>query len=328
MLVSIDPYLNETTRHADLILPPPSALERDHFDYFFDQIASHNASRWTAAVIEPEPGRPTEHHLLLELVRVLAGLGPLDRDRIDGLLLSSLVNEVIDEPGSVLEGRDPHEILGMLGATPGPERGLDLLIRVGPHGDRFGGRPEGMTLARLREQAHGVDLGELAPRLPDVLRTPSGAVELAPAPLVADLARVEQDLDACPDLVVIGRRQTRSNNSWLHNVPSLMRGSAERCSLLVHPEDAARAGLADGELCRLTSATGTVTVSLEISDAIRPGVVSLPHGWGHDGPDLGLTVAGQHPGVNLNALTGPGGLDVPSGNAALNGVPVRLERIA
>ncbi|GAA0637370.1 molybdopterin oxidoreductase family protein [Sporichthya brevicatena] len=324
VMVSVDPYLNETTRHADLILPPPSALERDHFDYFFDQIGSHNYSRWTDAVVLVEPDRPTEHDLLLELVRVLAGLGPIDRAQIDGLLLSSLVHEVVDEPGSVVADRDPHDLLAALGDRPGPERGLDLMIRIGPYGDRFGERPDGMTLARLRKSSYGVDLGPLQPRLPDVLRTPSGAVELAPAPLVADLPRLERDLDAAFGLRLIGRRQTRSNNSWLHNAPSLMRGSKERCTLLVHPKDAAPAGLADGDLCRLSSAAGSVVVPVQISEAIRPGVVSLPHGWGHDGPGLRLAVASAHPGANLNAVTGPAGLDVPSGNAALNGTEVRI----
>lgn len=324
VMVSVDPYLNETTRHADLILPPPSALERDHFDVFFDQVFSHNHSRWTDAVVPAEPGRPSEHDLLLELVRVLAGLGPVERATIDGLLLSSLVHEVVDEPGSVLADRDPHEILAALGERPGPQRGLDLLIRVGPHGDHFGARPGGMTLDLLRQQPYGVDLGELAPRLPDVLRTPSGAVELAPAPLLADLPRLARDLQAPEQLVLIGRRQTRSNNSWLHNAPSLMRGAKERCTLLVHPDDAAAAGLVDGQSCRVSSAAGSATVPVQVSDGIRPGVVSLPHGWGHDGPGLRLSVAAAHPGANLNAVTGPAGLDVPSGNAALNGTAVQI----
>ncbi|WP_205699626.1 molybdopterin-dependent oxidoreductase [Conexibacter sp. SYSU D00693] len=323
VLVCVDPYLNETTRHADVVLPPPSPLERDHHDVFFEQLTSRNHVRWTPAALPPAPGTPTEHDLLLELVAVLAGLGVVDRATLEDLLLSALVHDVVDEPGSVLGHRDPQDLLDALGPGRGPQRGLDLLLRAGPYGDRFGERPEGLTLARLQRHPHGIDLGPLQPRLPEVLRTPTGKVELAPPRLVADLDRLRDDLAADRPLVVVGRRQIRSNNSWLHNVPSLMRGR-ERCTLQVHPDDAGARGLEDGGLCELRSAAGAVRATVEVTDAVRPGVVSLPHGWGHDGPGLRLSVATEHPGANLNAITGPGGLDVPSGNAALSGVAVEV----
>lgn len=326
LLVSVDHYVNETTRHADLILPPPSAVERDHYDIFFEQLASRNHTRWTDAVMPPPPDAYSEHDILLELTAVLGGFGDMDRGVIDDMLLSALVHDIVEEPGSVLADLDPQDVLAALGDVRGPQRGLDLLLRAGPYGDHFGQRPGGLTLDELKRHPHGIDLGPLQPRLPDVLRTPSGRVELAPEPLVADLRRVYDGLGDDPGLVIIGRRQTRSLNSWMHNVPALMRGR-DRCTVLLHPDDASAHGLVDGARCEISSDAGAVEATVEVSDEIRRGVVSLPHGWGHEGPGLQLSVAEQHPGANLNALTGPGGLDVPSGNAAFSGVPVALRAL-
>lgn len=326
MLVSLDPYVNETTRYADVILPPPSPLERDHHDIFFEQLASQNHTRWSPPVLPLADGAPSEHDLLLELTAVLGGFGDLDRGIVDDVLLSAMVHDLVDEPRSVLTDRDPQEILAALGDQRGPERGLDLLLRAGPHGDRFGAREGGLTLAELKRHPRGIDFGPLKPRLPEVLRTPSGCVELAPAPLVADLDRVRDGLADEGELVVVGRRQSRSSNSWLHNVPSLMRGR-DRCTLQMHPDDATARGLADGDRCEIASDAGSVEATVEVTDAMRHGVVSLPHGWGHDGPDLQLRVATRHPGANLNALTGPLGLDVPSGTAALSGISVRIRAL-
>ena len=326
LLVSVDFHLNETTRHADVILPPPPALERDHYDIFFEQLASQNHTRWTDAALPLPAGARTEHDILLELTAILGGFGDADRGTVDDMLLGALVHDVVEEPGSALSHLDPQDVLDALGPERGPQRGLDLFLRSGPYGDLFGARPGGLTLAELKKQPHGIDLGPLQPRLPGVLRTPSGRVELAPDRLVSDLDRVQAGLADDPPLVIIGRRQTRSLNSWLHNVPTLMRGR-DRCTVLLHPEDASARGLLDGDRCEISSATGAVEATVEVSDGIRRGVVSLPHGWGHDGPDLRLGVAEQHPGANLNALTGPGGLDVPSGTAAFSGVEVELRAL-
>lgn len=328
LIVSIDPYVNETTQYADVILPPPSPLERDHYDVFYEQLLSGNHTRWTDAVLPPPPGSYSDHEILLELTAVLAGFGDTDRGIIDDILLSALVHDIVEEPGSVLAHLDPQDVLTALGGDRGPQRGLDLLLRAGPYGDHFGTRPEGLTLAELRRHPHGIDLGPLQPRLPDVLRTPSGRVELAPDALIADLRRVHRGLDDEQDeLVIIGRRETRSLNSWLHNVPALMRGK-DRCTLRIHPEDAQTRGLTDGGRCIVSSDAGSVEAVVEVTDTIRPGVVSLPHGWGHDGPGLELSVATQHPGTNLNAITGPGGLDVPSGTAVFSGVNVDVRAIS
>jgi anaerobic selenocysteine-containing dehydrogenase len=221
---------------------------------------------------------------------------------------------------------DPQDVLFALGTERGPQRGLDLRLRAGPYGDQFGARPGGLTLAELKRHPHGIDLGPLQPRLSGVLRTPSGRVELAPAPLIADLNRVRDGLGDDAELVIVGRRQTRSMNSMLHNVPALMRGR-DRCTLLIHPDDATARGLIDGARCEISSDSGTIEATVEVSDSVLPGVVSLPHGWGHDGPGLRLSVASKHPGANLNAITGPGGIDVLSGTAAFNGVKIQIRAL-
>jgi anaerobic selenocysteine-containing dehydrogenase len=206
----------------------------------------------------------------------------------------------------------------------GPERLLDLALRSGPHGDGFGRKPEGLTLDRVRAAAGGIDLGPLQPRVPEVLRTPSGQIELAPAALLADLPHALAALDeAAPDLVVIGRRDVRSNNSWMHNLPLLAKGPF-RGTALVHPDDAARSGVADGSTARLASAHGSLEVQVEISASVMPGVISLPHGWGHKLPGARLQVAAQRPGVNLNELLDIDARDPLSGNSVLGGTTVTL----
>jgi anaerobic selenocysteine-containing dehydrogenase len=223
-------------------------------------------------------------------------------------------------------GRDADELMGLLAPRIGPERLLDLMLRTGPYGDGFGSRPEGgLTLGALEAAPHGVDLGALEPRLPDALRTASGRIELAPAPLVADVQRLRAALQrpAAAGPVLVGRRHLRSNNSWMHNLPVLVKGPAQ-CTLHVHPEDAERYGLTDGELARLSSRTGTVQAPVEVTDEVMPGVVSLPHGWGHAAADSRMGVAAEHAGTNSNVLADELLIDAVSGNAVLNGIPVEL----
>jgi anaerobic selenocysteine-containing dehydrogenase len=202
-----------------------------------------------------------------------------------------------------------------------------MLLRLGAYGDAFGADPDGITLATVLDHPHGIDLGELRPRVPEVLRTPSGTVELAPAPIAADVPRLRAALDGGPGghgLVLIGRRHLRSNNSWMHNVPALTGGS-NRCTAQIHPEDAARLGLTDGALARITADGGQITAPVEITDALRPGVVSLPHGWGHDRDGTRLSAAAREPGANFNQLLDGSRLDPLSGTAVLNGFPIQME---
>jgi anaerobic selenocysteine-containing dehydrogenase len=205
------------------------------------------------------------------------------------------------------------------------------MVRTGPYGDGFGSRTDGprLTLDMLIDHPHGVDLGPLEPRVPEVLRTPSGMIELAPEPLVADVARLRAALDEArrPDaMVLIGRRDLRSNNSWMHNVEVLVKGKP-RCTLHVHPDDAGRLGLVDGGEAEVRSRTGSVTVPVEVTDAIRPGVVSIPHGWGHDLDGVELSVARRHAGVNSNLLADEELLDPVSGTSVLNGIPVEVAAV-
>src|SRR6202035_2782086 len=211
----------------------------------------------------------------------------------DDALAAGLAAKAVSRRGSNVEGRDADELLQMLATRRGPERVLDLMLRTGPYGDGFGADPDGLSLAVLEANPHGVDLGPLQPRIPEVLRTPSGMIELAPEACVADVARLRAALDRPlardgGPLVLVGRRDLRSNNSWMHNLPVLVKGKP-RCTLHVHPSDAERYGLTDGEPARLRSRTGTVDAEVEVTDEVMPGVVSLPHGWGHDVPEAQMS---------------------------------------
>jgi anaerobic selenocysteine-containing dehydrogenase len=198
------------------------------------------------------------------------------------------------------------------------------MLRAGPHGDRFDDDGDGLSLAKLEAAEHGVDLGPLASRLPAMLATESRAIELAPDLLVADVERLRSGLhERRIGFVLIGRRHLRSNNSWFHNLPALAKGR-ERCTLLVHPDDAQALGLAAGSHARVRSRVGAVEVAVEIDDAMMRGVVSLPHGFGHDMPGAKLGVAALRPGVNSNLLTDESLIDALSGNAVLNGIPVEI----
>jgi anaerobic selenocysteine-containing dehydrogenase len=201
---------------------------------------------------------------------------------------------------------------------------LDFLVRTGPYGDGYGADPDGLTLERLRETPHGIDLGPLQSRLPEDLCTPSGMVELAPEPLLADVPRLLASVGRSTNggFLLIGRRHVRSNNSWMHNIDVLVKGK-ERCTLQVNEDDAKRLGLSVDARVKVSSAAGTLTVPVEITDSIMPGVVSLPHGWGHDLDGSALSVAAERPGVNINRLS-TGAMDPVSGNAILNGIPVEV----
>jgi anaerobic selenocysteine-containing dehydrogenase len=317
LLVSVDFYVNETTRHADVILPPPSPLARGHYDLAFYLFALRNVANYSPPVFPLEAGQPDEWHILAKLALVAQGLGAdADPALADEAAIRVLVDRAAADPHGPLHGRDADEVLAELAPRTGPERMLDLMLRVGPYQ---------LTLDTLLEHPHGVDLGPLEPRLPEVLRTPSGMVELAPEPLVADVARLRAALRRTADggLVLIGRRHLRSNNSWMHNIGTLVKGKA-RCTLQVNPADAARIGLEDGDAARVSSRTGALVAPVELTDAIAPGVVSLPHGWGHDLPGVAMAVAQAHAGVNANLLADDGHYDELSGNAVLNGIPVQV----
>jgi len=303
VMVSVDFYVNETTRHAHLILPPTSPLERDHYDLAFNVLAVRNTARYSPQLLEPEQDC-----------------------RHDWQILAGLQRRLDQRPWRARVG-------GRIAAMLGPRRLLDLGLRSGPYGAGYLPFAGGLTLSRLARAEHGVDLGPLQPCLPDRLFTPARRVELAPELFVADMGRLSRVLDgstasrAAPgDLLLIGRRQLRSNNSWMHNCPRLL-GGRERCTLLVHPEDAARLGVATGDRVEVASRVGRVVVPVEVTEDVMPGVVSLPHGWGHDREGVRLAVASQHPGASLNDLTDDQRVDPTVGTAVLNGTPVQVVRI-
>jgi len=327
-MVSVDIYVNETTRHADVILPAPDSLAKSHYDLALLQLALHNVANYSPPVLEREPGEPDEWETLARLALIFQGRGAdADPSLVDDPAVRTLVDHAVADSTSPICGQDADAILAALEPRVGPERLLDLMLRTGPHGDGFGARPEGLSLDVLLANPHGVDLGPLEPRLPDVLRTPTGMVELAPEPILADVPRLRAALERPHDegsLVLIGRRHVRSNNSWMHNLPVLVRGTP-RCTLQVHPDDGARLGLVDGASAKVASRTGAVVVPVELTDAIMAGVVSIPHGWGHDLPGVQLAVAATAGvGVNSNLLADEERCDALSGNAVLNGIPVTV----
>jgi len=312
-MVSVDPYLNETTRHADVILPPPRVLQSGHYDFALLSFAVRNYARYSPPAL-PLDGRPSEAEILARLAMIASGQGvDADPALLDELILDQMVRAAADT--GPLAGRDPAELRAELDGTNGAESRLDAMLRLGPYGEWNGGD---LSLAELRRHPNGLDLGPLEPRLPGLLSTASGLVELAPAPLLDDLVRLRAGLGrTAPDFVLIGRRHLRSNNSWLHNIGPLVGGS-NRCTLQINPADVTRLGLGDKALVR--SAAGELAVPLEPTDSIMPGVVSLPHGWGHDGSTQ--AVAAENAGFSANTLTDETVVDPLSGNAVFNGVPV------
>jgi anaerobic selenocysteine-containing dehydrogenase len=326
-MVSLDIYLNETTRHAHVILPGASGLEQPHFPFAFTSLAVRNFARYSRPAIEPAPGAMPEWRSLLRLAAIASGQGAAaDVDALDDFVFEQQLGKSLSSPHSPIHGRDPSEIRAATAPVRGPERLLDLAIRTGPWGDAYGARPEGLSIAKLLASPHGVDLGPLEPRIPEVLRTPSGRIELAPEPLVGDLERLRaflRESSSRDGMVLVGRRDLRSNNSWMHNLETLVAGRP-RCTLQVHPDDAARLGLADGGRARVRSRAGDVEAPVELTDTIMPGVASLPHGWGHDVEGTRLGVARAHAGVNSNRLADEGIVDPLSGNAVLCGIPVEI----
>jgi anaerobic selenocysteine-containing dehydrogenase len=309
-MVSIDLYLNETTRHAQLVLPPAWSLTEDHYDLLFSMVSARNYARWSPPVVPRPPDARADWEILVAIAEGLGG---------------------------GMTGTRPVD-LGLraarrLGLRVTPDALLDLLIRSGRHGDGFlpralrgGGRRDGLSLARLRRAPRGADLGPLEPGLRRRVLHRDGRAHLdAPVLLEALDAWAARPAVAPADgeLLLVGRREVRTNNSWMHNVPALVSGR-ERCVLLVHPDDARRAGVADGELALLESRVHRATVPVRVSDELRPGVVSLPHGWGHASAARFLRTAGRRPGVSFNDWSDDADTEAVVGQSILNGVPVRL----
>lgn len=315
-MISVDNYLNETTRHAHVILPGLSAMEQPHFDDLILGWAVRSVGNYSPPVLDPPPEHPGEWAVLTVLGALMAGMSVDDIDvtALDDGYFAALCDA---------KGIDAAQVMGHYD-RPGPERLLDLQIRTGAFGDRYGELPDGLTLQHFVDTPHGIDMGPMQPCLDELIRTPDGRVDLTPRHIVDDLPRLAARLDRPREgLVLTSRRHLRSNNSWMHNVPVLVKGR-DRCTLLIHPDDAARCEVEHGAVARVSSARGSIEVPVEVSDEMMPGVVSLPHGWGHDKDGTRLSVAREHAGVNNNLLADPYAVDVPSNNAAINGIPVEV----
>jgi anaerobic selenocysteine-containing dehydrogenase len=300
-MVSIDFYINETTRHAHIILPPTFALERHHYDLAFHLLAVRNIAKFSPALFQRDADTRHDWEILVELQT------RMENDGLYGRLKREVVKRFLT-----------------------PERMLDLGLRFGPHGARMNPFSKGLTLGKLRKAVHGIDLGPLTPCLPARLRTSDKRVDLAPEPFVKDVERVKAkllDVHALNgELRLIGRRQLRGNNSWMHNTHRLLRGKPQ-CTVLMNPSDAARRELSSGQMVVVRSRVGTVELPLEVSDEMMPGVVSIPHGWGHNRAGIQLAVAREHAGESINDLTDELAIDELCGTAAFNGVSVHVEAV-
>jgi anaerobic selenocysteine-containing dehydrogenase len=316
-MISVDLWLNETTRHADVILPGLSPLEQPHHDDLILQFAINSVANYSPPVFHPnEPGRPEEWEILIRLTGLCAGTPAEDVD-------VAAIDDGFFDYMAFTQGLDGATIRKLY-ESGGPERILDLTLRTGPFGDRYGENPDGLTLEKLKAEPNGINFGPMVPQIPGILQTPEAKIRLAPQYLLDDLPRLAERINRAPDeLVLVSRRHLRSNNSWLHNAAPLMRGR-DRCTLLMHSRDAQQRGFSTGDLVAVRSPAGEIEVAVEVTDAIKPGVVSMPHGWGHGKPGTRMSVANGSPGVNTNILSPPQFIDEPSGNGALNGIPVTV----
>jgi len=325
-MVSVDIYMNETTRFADLILPTTTQLEHENYDFLFQTTSVRNMARHSPRVFEaPVDAR---HHWQV-LLEIAARTNDVPPETLDDLILAGVIATFVGRPGSPAAKVTAEEVRHRIGDRRGPERLLDLMLRAGPYGDGFEDGADGLSLEAVRKVPHAIDLGPLEPRLPELLRTPGRRLQLAHELLVGDVARLRKrlaDYARSDRLVLIGRRQVRNMNSWLHNVESLARGR-NRCTLLIHCDDARRLGIEDGGRARVRSRVGEITVEVCVSEEMRPGVVSLPHGFGHDVPGIRLSVASRRqPGANANQLADERAVDALSGTSILSGIPVDVER--
>jgi len=305
-MVAVDFYITETTRHADIILPPVTALERDHYDIVFHNFAVRNFAKYSKAAVEADEDQLTDWQIYLSLAERL--------DRLNGKSTAHY---------AALWEKQPKGV-------------VDDLLQAGLYGgevnDSNKSTVNGLSLEKLNAHPHGIDLGPLQSALPDALFHEDKKIHLDFEYFMSDLKRVnahffdKQSKSEAQAIVLIGRRHIKTNNSWLHNSPRMVKGN-NRCTLQIHPETSAQYGLVDGNSVNVKSRVGQLTVEVEVTDTIMPGVVSIPHGWGHNKKGIKLSVASQHPGVNTNILTDDRQVDELSGNAVLNGVPVELEKV-
>ncbi len=304
--LAIDFFVNETTRHADIILPPVSPIQRSHYDLALYLVAVRNNANYSPPLFEPQEGELDDWQILSELSCRLAGKrhGKLSKEYLAARAMQKA----------------------------GPERVLDLGLRLGPYGQRLKPFGPGLSLSKLKKKPHGIDFGPLQPTFPEGLPEEHGPIDIAPDLFVGDLDRLHARFGSDTpggdgQLLLIGRRHLRSNNSWMHNTSRLMKGKS-RCTLMINPTDAERLGVKSGDNVVVRSRVGEVSAPAEVTDDMMVGVVSLPHGFGHGREGVRLRVAASHPGVSVNDLTDDQMIDELSGNAAFCGVPVTVRAMA
>lgn len=340
-MVSIDFYLNETTRHADVILPPVGPLERSHYDLIFNAFAIRNVAKYAEPLFTPKPDQRTDWQILLELGHKLAqkrGLGfrgdlgwrAFKRVSPDWLLDLALRTGPYGVTAEKFRSLTQPLVDMLIDVLPA-RHWLSTLLRTSPLDRRWQDLPKGLSLAMLKENPQGLDLGPLKPSLPERLNTRDRRIQLAPRRYLEDLHRLYEALQEGtqgPDsLLLIGRRHVRSNNSWLHNSQRLVKGKP-RCTLMMHPDDANRLGIKDGDTVEAATTVGRIQLPLEITVDIMPGVVSVPHGWGHQREGIRLGTAATHPGVSINDVLRDDQVDTLCGTSVLNGQPVTVTRVA
>lgn len=325
-MLSFDIYINEASRHADVILPSERTLTRSDFTLFYTFFMVRDYIRYNEPIFAPDSNSRTDGEIISGLVGRLVGETEAEADE---RALRMLHQQLIDQGNAVAARFSFDQVLQHLGTAGGQDRMYDLLVRTGAHGDQFGDNPGGLTLETLKTRPHGVDFGPMQPRIKDVVHLSDGKIDFAPEAFVADIPRLERWMaESEPDgLVLVGRRQVRSFQ-WMHKFPALNKGPI-MCTLLMHPADAGKRGLSDGQLVKVKSKSGELVVEMEYSEEMRQGVVSLPHGWGHDDPEVpGREVARSRPGVNYNLLADETVMDVPSCNTNLNAIPVEVSLAA
>ncbi len=316
LLVSVDPYLTATSSLADVILPVASPLTRPQHDVVFNNLAVRNQARYSPAIFDVPEGEKDETEVLAQLAAIAAGIASGHEPtvaQIEDLIAYTVASQACTDAASRAHGRTPEELLEAVSHRTGVDRILDLRIRTGPYGDGFGSHPDGLTLQHLIDNPHGIDLGPLEPRLPEVLRTPTGRIDVAPAVLLEALTDASSLLNhdsPPPRFTLVGRRHLRSNNSWMKGLPTLTGGS-NTPTAMIHPNDAAELGIIDGADLVLNTPTGSITLPASVRDDISPGCVCVPHGWTD---------------ANVNALVDVQAIDSLAGTSVLSGIGITLSR--
>ncbi len=329
-MVSVDFYLNETSRHAHVILPPTTHLSQGHYDFTFNLFSVRNIAKYSPPVIPIEPGEMSFWEIITRMTMITSGMGS---SADPALLEENIIRQMIESDKNSEKGinstKTADEIIADLKPLTGAERILDYLLRTGYYGCGFNGNSDGLSFQKLLEKPHGIDLGPLIPRLPEILNTPSAKIELAPSVIIEDIPRLVSSMKNphSDNFQLIGRRDLRSNNSWMHNIPVLVSGKS-RCTLQIHTDDAVKLGTVTGDNVIIRNHIGSLTATVETTADIMPGVVSLPHGWGHDIPGINMHVAQTNPGINSNILADENSFDLLSGNSVLNGIPVEILKTA